>query len=65
MNLKTQIHLNEFVSDEDNGPGESSIGVNIYIEAQGAMPSEKEKIRMVLDTFYKDLRAALKNISVH
>jgi hypothetical protein len=63
MNLKTQIHLNEFVSDEDNGPGESSIGVNVYFEAQGAMPGEKEKIRMVLDTFYKDLRAALKNIS--
>jgi hypothetical protein len=65
MNLKTQFHTSDFLSDEDNGPGESSIGVNIYIEAQGAMPAEKEKIRMVLNTFYQDLRVALKNISVH
>jgi hypothetical protein len=62
MNLKTQIHTNEFISDEDNAPGESSIGVNIYIEALGAMPNEKEKIRALLDSFYKDLRSALKTI---
>ena len=63
MNLKTQIHTSDYLSDEDNGPGESSMNANIYVEFQGVMPSEKEKIRMVLDTFYKDLRAALKNIS--
>jgi hypothetical protein len=62
MDLKTQFHCNEFISDEDNGPGESSIGVNIYIEAQGAMPAEKEKIRALLESFYKDLRSTLKTI---
>jgi len=62
MNLKTQINTNEFISDEDNAPGESSIGVNIYIEALGAMPNEKEKIRELLDSFYKDLRLALKTV---
>ena len=63
MNLKTQVHTSDYISDEDNGPGESSMNANIYVEFQGVMPGEKEKIRMVLDTFYKDLRAALKNIS--
>jgi hypothetical protein len=61
MNLKTQIHTNEFISDEDNGPGESSISVNIYIEAQGAMPTEKIRIKTILDRFYKEIRAELKN----
>ena len=56
MNLKTQFHTNEFISDEYNAPGESSIGVNIYIEAQGVMPSEKERIRKILDRIYKDIR---------
>ncbi len=65
MNFKSQIHTSDYISDDDNGPGESSMNANIYVEFQGVMPSEKEKIRMVLDTFYKDLRAALKNISVH
>jgi hypothetical protein len=56
MNLKTQFHINEFISDEDNSPGESSIGVNIYVEAQGVMPSEKERIRKILERIYKDIR---------
>jgi hypothetical protein len=59
MNLKTQFHTNEFISDEDNAPGESSIGVNIYIEAQGVMPSEKERLRKILDRIYKDIRTEL------
>jgi hypothetical protein len=62
MEVKTQIHTSDYLSDEDNAPGESSMNGNIYVEFQGVMPSEKEKIRMVLNTFYKDLRAALKNI---
>jgi hypothetical protein len=59
MNLKTQFHINEFISDEDNAPGESSIGVNIYVEAQGAMPAEKERVRKILDRIYKDIRTEL------
>lgn len=62
MDLKTQLHTSDFLSDEDRGPGESSMNANIYVEFQGVMPGEKEKIRMVLDTFYKDLRVALKKI---
>jgi hypothetical protein len=61
MNLKTQFHCNEYISDEDTGPGESSISVNIYIEAQGAMPTEKIRIKTILDRFYKEIRAELKN----
>ena len=65
MELKTQFHTSDFLSDEDNGPGKSSLDANIYVDVQGVMPNEKEKIRMVLNTFYQDLRVALKNISVH
>jgi hypothetical protein len=61
MDLKTQFHCNEYISDEDTGPGESSISVNIYIEAQGAMPTEKIRIKTILDRFYKEIRAELKN----
>jgi hypothetical protein len=61
MDLKTQFHCNEYISDEDTGPGESSISVNIYIEAQGAMPTEKQRIKTILDRFYKEIRAELKN----
>jgi hypothetical protein len=62
MNLKTQFHANDFISDEDDAPGESSIGVNIYIEAQGAMPVEKERIRIILDQIYKQIRTELKDL---
>lgn len=62
MNFKSQIHTSDYISDDDNGPGESSMNANIYVDFQGVMPGAKEKIRVVLDTFYKDLRAALKNI---
>jgi hypothetical protein len=61
MDLKTQFHCNEYISDEDTGPGESTISVNIYIEAQGAMPTEKIRIKTILDRFYKEIRAELKN----
>ena len=63
MDLKTQFHCNEYISDEDTGPGESSISVNIYIEAQGAMPTEKQRIKTILDRFYKEIRVELKNNS--
>jgi hypothetical protein len=60
MNIKTEITVNEYIRDEDNGPGESTLSSNIYIELQGIMPSQKQRARDILNNFYKDLRAELK-----
>ena len=62
MNIKSEMHSNEYIRDEDNGPGESTMGVNIYLEFQGIMPSEKDKIRTIVDRFYKEIKSELKNI---
>jgi hypothetical protein len=39
--------------------GESSLNANIYFDIRGASPSEKAKIRVILDQFYADIRKAL------
>jgi hypothetical protein len=54
--------MNEYVRDEDAGPGESSLNGNIYFDCQGVTPNEKQKIRDILDRFYKEIRTSLKTV---
>ena len=62
MIIKTEMHTNEYVRDETIGPGESTLGCNLYLEFQGIMPSQKQKVREIMDHFYKEICAELKNI---
>jgi hypothetical protein len=59
MIINTQILFNDMTSDMETEAGESTINCNIYVDAQGAMPSEKEKVKAILDQAYKDIRSAL------
>jgi len=59
MIINTQILFNDMTSDMETDAGESTINCNIYVDAQGAMPSEKEKVKAILDQAYKDIRSAL------
>jgi hypothetical protein len=62
MPLKTEVHISEYVRDEDTGPGESSLNGNIHFDCQGVTPNEKQKIRDILDRFYKEIRTELKTV---
>ena len=62
MLIRTEINTNEHLLDEDDGPGASVISSNIYVQADGATPSEKQAIRNVVETFYKNLSVELKKI---
>jgi hypothetical protein len=59
MTINTQIFYNDMTSDMETEAGESTLNCNIYVEARGAMPSEKARIRVILDQAYKDIRATL------
>jgi hypothetical protein len=59
MTINTQIFYNDMTSDMETEAGESTLNCNIYVEAQGAMPSEKARIKVILDQAYKDIRSAL------
>jgi hypothetical protein len=59
MNINTQLFYSDMTSDMETEAGESTLNCNIYIEAKGAMPSEKAHIKTILDQAYKDIRSAL------
>lgn len=59
MTINTQIFYNDITSDMETEAGESTLNCNIYIDYQGAMPSEKARVKAILDQAYKDIRAAL------
>ena len=59
MTINTQIFYNDMTSDLETEAGESTLNCNIYIDYQGAMPSEKARVKAILDQAYKDIRAAL------
>ena len=46
-------------SDMETEAGESTLNCDIYVEAKGAMPADKARIKTILDQAYKDIRAAL------
>lgn len=59
MTINTQIFYTDMTSDMETETGESTFNCNIYVDCQGAMPSEKARVKTVLDQAYKDIRAAL------
>jgi hypothetical protein len=59
MNINTQLFYSDMTSDMETEAGESTLNCNIYIEAKGAMPSEKAHIKAILDQAYKDIRSTL------
>lgn len=59
MTINTQIFYTDMTSDMETEAGESTLNCNIYVDCQGAMPSEKIRVKMILDQAYKDIRTAL------
>lgn len=62
MIINTQILTNEMVNDMEGEAGEMSLNGNIYVDARGATPREREQIRQILADHYGHLRAALKAV---
>jgi hypothetical protein len=62
MIINTQILTNEMLNDMEQEAGEMSLTGNIYVDARGATPSEREQIRRILADHYGHLRAALKTV---
>jgi len=62
MIIETQILHNDMDSDSDRTVGETSINSNIYISITGASPSEKAKVREILDQFYRDIKVAIRAV---
>jgi hypothetical protein len=62
MIIETQILHNDMDSDSDRTVGETSINSNIYISITGASPSEKAKVREILDQFYRDIKVAIRTV---
>jgi hypothetical protein len=61
MIINTQLLTNDIVSDMQEEAGESSLNANIYFDIRGATPSEKAKVRAILDEFYADIRKAIRS----
>jgi len=59
MIINTQLFYTDMTSDMETEAGESTLSANIYVDVKGAMPSEKAKVKAILDQAYKDIRAAL------
>ena len=60
MIINTQLLTNEMLNDMQEEAGEMSLNGNIYVDARGATPREREQIRQILADHYGHLRAALK-----
>jgi hypothetical protein len=46
---KVELNISEYAIDEDDGPGEQSINVNLYVQGTGATPAEKAAIREIMN----------------
>ena len=62
MIINTQLLTNEMLHDMEEEAGEMSLNGNIYVDARGATPREREQIRQILADHYGHLRAALKAV---
>jgi hypothetical protein len=65
MIINTQILTNEMVDDRQEEAGEMGLTGNIYVDARGASPKEREEVRRILAEHYDALRTALKNLGSH
>ena len=59
--IQTQIFHNDMDEDKDDGVGEISLNSNIFVQITGAAPSEKAKVRAILNQFYVDIRKAIRS----
>jgi hypothetical protein len=50
------------VSDMQEDAGETSLNANIYLDIRGATPSERAKMRVIIDQFYADIRKAIRTV---
>ena len=62
MIKKVEMHISEHVLDEDNGPGEQSINVNLFVQGIGATPAEKAAIRTIMDAAKMYINQELKEL---
>lgn len=65
MKIETQLFHNDMDHHKDDGrrdrgQREISLNSNIFVNITDASPSEKAKIRVILDEFYADIRKALR-----
>jgi hypothetical protein len=62
MIKKVEMHVSEHVLDEDDGPGEQSINVNLFVQALGATPTEKAAIRTIMNAAKLYINTELKDL---
>ena len=62
MIKKVEMHVSEHVLDEDDGPGEQSINVNLFVQALGATPTEKAAIRTIINAAKLYINTELKDL---
>jgi hypothetical protein len=62
MIKKVEMHVSEHILDEDDGPGEQSINVNLFVQALGATPTEKAAIRTIMNAAQLYINTELKNL---
>jgi len=65
MIINTQILTNEMVDDRQEEAGEMGLTGNIYVDARGASPKERDEIRRILAEHYDALRTALQTVGSH
>jgi len=62
MIKKVEMHISEHVLDEDDGPGEQSINVNLFVQGIGATPAEKAAIRTIMNAAQLYIKTELKEL---
>ena len=62
MIIESQILHNDMDADSDRTAGATSLNSNIYISIDGASPSQKVKVREILDQFYRDIKVAIRTV---
>lgn len=61
MKIETQLFHNDMDHDKDDGVGEISLNSNIFVNITGASPSEKVRVRAILDQFYVEIRKMIRS----
>jgi hypothetical protein len=65
MIINTQLLTNEMLNDMQEEAGEMGLTGNIYVDARGASPKERDEVRRILSEHYDALRIALKTVGSH
>ena len=65
MIVNTQMLTNEMLNDMQEEAGEMGLTGNIYVDARGASPKERDEVRRILAEHYDALRTALKTVGSH